>query len=107
MRLILALAVMACCSAFVADAAPVTAPSFGKTSLVIDAKFVCGDFGQGWTCKREPGFNQFGKGKTPGGRTSVGGSSDTAPTDPDALPPASSDTGYAAPPAGAAAAQTS
>jgi hypothetical protein len=102
MRLLFAVVLSTCCFVVSADAAP-TALDLGLSRpaarLVLDVKFVCGDFGQGWTCKREPGFNQYGKGKTPGGRTSVGGSSDTAPADGDALPPASGATGYGAPPA--------
>lgn len=71
-------------------------------SLVHEAKIVCGDFGNGYTCRTEPGAIRRGKmPKIPGsgsrnsnGGGWFGGSDD----DPDALPPASGDTGAGAPP---------
>jgi hypothetical protein len=36
----------------------------GRISL--QAKIVCGNFGQGFTCKSEPGADAFGKNATPG-----------------------------------------
>lgn len=70
--------------------------------LLRDAKIVCGDFGNGYTCRREGGAIRRGKSmKVPGAGSSssdsgsgggwFGGGSDN----PDALPPASGDTGTA------------
>lgn len=68
-------------------------------SLIIDAKIVCGDFGQGYTCRRESGAIRRGKmHKVPSGGPSSGsdnssgwswfaGSDDeNAPPPPDAAP---------------------
>lgn len=79
---------------------PVPSP---ERSPVQEAKIVCGDFGSGYTCRRESGAIRRGKNiKVPGSGSGssdsgsgggwFGGSSD----DPDALPPASGDTGAGA-----------
>jgi hypothetical protein len=83
-------------------------------SLVLDAKIVCGDFGNGYTCRREGGAIRRGKNiKVPGGGSDsssgsegglfggggwFGGGSDDA----DALPPPPGD-GTSAPPSTTAA----
>jgi len=83
---------------------PVAAPS-APQPLVHDAKIVCGDFGEGYTCRRESGtVRRSGKApKVPGSSSgsSGGGLFGGGSDDPDALPPAPSDTGTStqAPPA--------
>lgn len=78
--------------------------------LVQQVKIVCGDFGNGYTCRSEPGAIRRGKmQKIPGSGTSGssgssgggwfgGGSND----DPDALPPAAGDAGGGTAPSAAA-----
>jgi hypothetical protein len=79
-------------------------------SLTLDAKFVCGDFGNGFTCRNESGAIRRGKNiKVPSGGSNgsdsgssgggwFGGSSD----DPDALPPPPGNGGTGAPPSATA-----
>ncbi len=77
-------------------------------SPVQDAKIVCGDFGSGYTCKRESGAIRRGKNiKVPGSGsdssgTSSGGWFGGSDDDPDALPPASGGTGAGAAPSATA-----
>jgi hypothetical protein len=87
---------------------PPLAPSPDR-SPVQDAKIVCGDFGGGYTCKRESGAIRRGKNiKVPGsgsdssGTSSGGGWFGGSDDDPDALPPASGDTGAGAAPSATA-----
>jgi len=87
---------------------PVAAPS-AHQPLVEDAKIVCGDFGNGYTCQKEsgavrrsgkarqvPGSNSDSSGSGGGwfGGGLFGGSDDK---DPDALPPPSGSAGTAPP----------
>jgi hypothetical protein len=64
-------------------------------SLFLDAKFVCGDFGEGYTCRRESGAIRRGKmPKIPGADSSSGSGSSSrggwfgGSDDEDSLPPA-------------------
>jgi hypothetical protein len=102
---LLLLALISVSSALVGGGAfaftPPLAPSPDR-SPVQDAKIVCGDFGSGYTCKRESGAIRRGKNiKVPGsgsdssGTSSGGGWFGGSSDDPDALPPASSATGAA------------
>ncbi|HUU66035.1 MAG TPA: hypothetical protein VMW57_01975 [Methyloceanibacter sp.] len=111
MRLALAFVVTAflalCPVTFGASAVSALVPAapsdMSNPSLLRDAKIVCGDFGEGYTCRRESGSIRRGKNiKVPG--ASSGGSSEAQieNSDPDALPPASGGTAYpaqSAPPA--------
>jgi hypothetical protein len=63
-------------------------------SLIIDAKFVCGDFGEGYTCRRESGAIRRGKmpkvpsaGSSSGSSSSGGGGWFGGSDDEDSLPP--------------------
>jgi len=75
--------------------------------LVHQAKIVCGDFGNGYTCRREGGAIRRGKNmKVPGADSNDSGSSSGGgwfggSDDPDALPPPPGD-GSSAPPSGTA-----
>jgi hypothetical protein len=69
-------------------------------SLTLDAKIVCGDFGQGYTCRREPGAIRRGKmpkvpraGSSRGSESSTGGGWFGGGDDEDALPPPAPGTG--------------
>lgn len=85
-------------------AAP-SAASLPQPSLVREAKIVCGDFGNGYTCRTESGSIRRGKmRKIPGSGSS--GSSDSSgdgwfgggdDDDPDALPPPGAAGGTQAP----------
>jgi len=69
-------------------------PNTSEQPLLHDAKIVCGDTGQGYKCRNEPGAVRHGKmRKIPGSSSgeSTGGVTDGG--DPDALPPASGDAG--------------
>jgi hypothetical protein len=68
--------------------------------VVHDAKIVCGDFGEGFTCKREEGaVRRSDKTPTIPGSSSQEASPPPVSGDSDALSPAPGDTGgYAAPP---------
>lgn len=63
------------------------------TSIVLDAKIVCGDFGQGYTCRRESGAIRRGKmrkvpsSRSSSGSTSSGGGWFGGSDDEDAPPP--------------------
>ena len=79
-------------------------PHASAPSLVHEAKIVCGDFGNGYTCRKESGAIRRGKmPKVPGssedssGDSSSGGWFGGGSDDPDALPPPPGDTGGAAP----------
>jgi len=83
-------------------------PARSEASRLQEAKFVCGDFGDGFTCRREGGAIRRGKmPKVPGSSddSSGGGSGDSSSggwfgggsDDPDALPPPAGNTGAAAP----------
>lgn len=118
MRLLFAFVLSTCCFVLLANAAPLTV-TVGSSPLpaplVLDAKFVCGDFGSGFTCKRESGRARPLKGTVPGksgsgGYSNDGGySTDSATTGgEDALPPPPGDSGWtSAPPPAAAAAASS
>jgi hypothetical protein len=74
---------------------PGAAPS-APPPLVHYAKIVCGDFGQGYTCKSERGSIQHGKMRPiPSSPSDDSGAATQAPagSDEDALPPAPGDTG--------------
>ena len=116
MRLALAFVVTALLALFpvtfgasaVSALVPVAPSDMSSPSLLRDAKVVCGDFGQGYTCRRESGAIRRGKNiKVPGGTSS---DSYPEPTPgggaPDALPPASGGTAYPAQSAPAAAPAT-
>ena len=103
---LLLLALISVSSALVGGGAfafiPPLAPS-PERSPVQDAKIVCGDFGSGYTCRRESGAIRRGKNiKVPGsgsdssGTSSGGGWFGGSDDDPDALPPASGDIGAGA-----------
>lgn len=87
---------------------PPPAPSPNR-SPVQDAKIVCGDFGSGYTCRRESGAIRRGKmRKVPGAGSgsddsSSGGWFGGGDDDPDALPPAPGPDGAAQAPAAAPA----
>jgi hypothetical protein len=85
----------------------VTPPSSGQR-LLLDAKFVCGMTPDGFKCRRESGATRkSGKApKIPGSSSSGSSEALTDSSDEDALPPASGDTGYAAPPPAATAVPT-
>ena len=73
---------------------PAAAPT-ARHPLVRDAKFVCGDFGEGFTCKHEGGAVRR-SGKTPRLPSSPSNESPLVPPDSgksNALPPAPGDTG--------------
>jgi hypothetical protein len=89
----------------------VTPPSSAQ-SLLLDAKIVCGDFGNGYTCRTESGAVRK-SGKTPKVPGSNSGSSGSgggwfggglfgSDDDPDALPPPSESAGTAPPDSGSA-----
>jgi hypothetical protein len=92
---------------------PVAAPS-ARQPLVHDAKIVCGDFGNGYTCRRESGaVRRSGKARqVPGSSSDSSGSSGGwfggrlfgggDDKDPDALPPPSEDAGTVPPASGSA-----
>lgn len=65
-------------------------PHISAPSLVHEAKFVCGDFGNGYTCRTESGAIRRGKmPKVPGAKSNdSGGGWFGTSEDPDALPPA-------------------
>jgi hypothetical protein len=53
------------------------------------AGIVCGDFGNGFTCRNDSSAaKQFGKNATPGAPVGSGSASDAPPADQQALPPA-------------------
>jgi len=67
--------------------------SFGAP-LVHEAKIVCGNFGNGFTCRNQSGTVHRPKGVRPPGAASGETSGGTMESgDPDALPPASGDAG--------------
>ena len=80
-------------------------PAGSGAMLLHKAKIVCGDFGNGYTCRREDGAIRRGKmRKVPGSSDSSGGSSGESSSggwfgggsdDPDALPPAGNTSGAA------------
>jgi hypothetical protein len=64
-------------------------PQASQQSLLHEAKIVCGDFGQGYTCRNEPGAIRRGKmQKIPGASSDESPGGPTGGGDPDALPPA-------------------
>jgi len=70
---------------------PAAPLDMSNPSLLRNAKIVCGDFGGGYTCRRESGAIRRGKNiKIPGGTSSeLSPEGTTEGGDPDALPPAS------------------
>jgi hypothetical protein len=93
-------------AAFIGASAGASLP---QASLVRQAKIVCGDFGNGYTCRNEPGAIRRGKmRKIPGSPSGSSGSSGGGwfgggdDDDPDALPPATGDAGAGAAPSTAA-----
>lgn len=71
-------------------------PGPADHSVVHKVKIICGDFGEGYTCRRESGAIRRGKmRKVPGSKSndSGGGLFGGDSEDPDALPPPSADTG--------------
>ncbi|MEZ5827540.1 MAG: hypothetical protein R3D30_06910 [Hyphomicrobiales bacterium] len=113
MRLLFAFVLSTYCFVLLANAAPLTltvGSSPLQAPLVLDAKFVCGDFGNGFTCKREAGADRR-SGKAPSIPGSSSDDSYSAPADSsgmqDALPPASGDSGWTSAPPPAAAAASS
>jgi len=73
---LLALLLVALASSDRASAFTRMAPSTPDPSIVLNAKIVCGDFGQGYTCRRESGAIRRGKmRKVPSSGSSSGSSS--------------------------------
>jgi len=73
-------------------------PPASQQKLLHDAKIVCGDFGQGYTCRNEPGAVRHGKMRKIPGASDEPSEGLTEGGDPDALPPASGGAGaYQAP----------
>ena len=76
---------------------PVPATSSAQ-ALLHDAKIVCGDTGQGYKCRNEPGAVRHGKMRKIPGASDKPSEGLTEGGDPDALPPASGGAGaYQAP----------
>jgi hypothetical protein len=74
---------------------PVT-PSGAPDQLVLDAKIICGDTGDGYKCRTEPGALRRGKMRpiptSPSDKSSGGWFGGSSSDDSDALPPAPGDT---------------
>lgn len=73
---------------------PATPSDMSNPSLLREAKIICGDFGGGYTCRRESGAIRHGKNMKVPGTSSESSEGTTESGDPDALPPASGDTAY-------------